>query len=260
MSDVKSLKNIKLEENATSDLLNIVLNVSSEMGIRVWLDQGTLLGIVREGKLISWDNDVDISSWSDDWSKENEKVFRSRLFSQGVDSVVIPRNGAISMTWQAKFRKRSSSRELPVNLVRYTRDNSQAVRLFAKPRLNFKSIVGKVLIAIPCRCLRFFIKIYTIVRPDPSVHARLVQKLENIHRVLWLYRDRYLRGSQLIEAKVPQCFFDNLLEIKLNSSRTLIPAKYEEYLTLKYGTDWMTPRQMWVTWEDDGAISNTNKV
>jgi len=37
--------------------------------IEYWLDYGTLLGAVREGKFISWDKDIDISVWYKDAAK-----------------------------------------------------------------------------------------------------------------------------------------------------------------------------------------------
>jgi len=38
-------------------------------GAKYWLDEGTLLGVVREGELIKWDHDVDISAAGDDIGK-----------------------------------------------------------------------------------------------------------------------------------------------------------------------------------------------
>lgn len=35
-------------------------------GVKYWLDEGTLLGVVRGGELIKWDHDVDISAAGDD--------------------------------------------------------------------------------------------------------------------------------------------------------------------------------------------------
>ena len=41
-------------------------DVASAAGIRYWLDFGTLLGVVRDGDLIAWDDDVDVSCREED--------------------------------------------------------------------------------------------------------------------------------------------------------------------------------------------------
>lgn len=40
-----------------------------EAGIHYWLDYGALLGAVREGGMIPWDNDADIGILLEDWGK-----------------------------------------------------------------------------------------------------------------------------------------------------------------------------------------------
>ena len=42
-------------------ILNRTCNILSEIGVEYWLCNGTLLGIIRDGKLIPWDNDLDIA-------------------------------------------------------------------------------------------------------------------------------------------------------------------------------------------------------
>ena len=52
--------------------LKIVKEVFNKNGIEYWLDYGTLIGAVRESKILDWDYDTDISFW---W-KDVEKVHR----------------------------------------------------------------------------------------------------------------------------------------------------------------------------------------
>lgn len=42
-------------------LLAQVTTILDDLGLPYWLEGGTLLGIIREGRLLPWDNDVDIS-------------------------------------------------------------------------------------------------------------------------------------------------------------------------------------------------------
>jgi len=43
------------------DMLKKVTNILDDKGIKYWLEGGTLLGIIREDRLLPWDNDMDIS-------------------------------------------------------------------------------------------------------------------------------------------------------------------------------------------------------
>ena len=54
----------KLEE-----MLFNVVKLLEEEGVEYWLDFGTLLGLVRDGAIIEWDEDVDISIWQTSYDK-----------------------------------------------------------------------------------------------------------------------------------------------------------------------------------------------
>lgn len=43
------------------EMLRVVTNVLESAGVRYWLDGGTLLGIIREQRLLPWDTDMDIA-------------------------------------------------------------------------------------------------------------------------------------------------------------------------------------------------------
>ena len=46
--------------------------------INYWVCHGTLLGIIRDNKLLSWDSDIDFAVWEDEYSKEDIlKIFLS---------------------------------------------------------------------------------------------------------------------------------------------------------------------------------------
>lgn len=50
-------------------MLRAVTDVLDDAGVRYWLDSGTLLGIIREQRLLPWDTDMDISLDSESVSR-----------------------------------------------------------------------------------------------------------------------------------------------------------------------------------------------
>ena len=52
-----------MDEAIAVDNLRQVKTILDEYRINYWLDIGTLLGAVRDGKIISWDHDIDLGTW-----------------------------------------------------------------------------------------------------------------------------------------------------------------------------------------------------
>jgi phosphorylcholine metabolism protein LicD len=55
-------------------LLNDVTDVLDKYDVKYWLDFGTLLGIVRENRILPWDDDIDISIFESDIEIMKTKV------------------------------------------------------------------------------------------------------------------------------------------------------------------------------------------
>lgn len=49
----------------TLGMLSAVSQALDAAGVRYWLEGGTLLGVVREGRLLPWDTDVDLATTDD---------------------------------------------------------------------------------------------------------------------------------------------------------------------------------------------------
>ena len=55
-------------------LLNEITDILDEHHVKYWLDFGTLLGVVREKRILPWDDDIDISIFEEDEKVMLEKV------------------------------------------------------------------------------------------------------------------------------------------------------------------------------------------
>ncbi|RLF45878.1 MAG: hypothetical protein DRN09_01115, partial [Thermoplasmata archaeon] len=51
-----------MDEKVAVEALRQVKEILDKYGVEYWLDSGTLLGAVRDGKFIPWDGDIDLGS------------------------------------------------------------------------------------------------------------------------------------------------------------------------------------------------------
>ena len=63
-----------VQENTLIDLLRQIKEVLNKHNIEFWLDCGTLLGAVREGKFLEWEHDIDLGAGKKKLSKNLYKT------------------------------------------------------------------------------------------------------------------------------------------------------------------------------------------
>ena len=61
-----------------------VAQILNDNKINYWLCHGTLLGVIRENRLLPWDLDIDIAIWDDEYSKEDilKLFYKNENFQQ----------------------------------------------------------------------------------------------------------------------------------------------------------------------------------
>ena len=76
------LKRLQLVE---LDILKEFIRVCNELNVKYFLDSGTLLGCIRHGGFIPWDDDIDVSMPREDYEiflKEGQKLLKNKYFLQ----------------------------------------------------------------------------------------------------------------------------------------------------------------------------------
>jgi phosphorylcholine metabolism protein LicD len=74
-------RNRRFKEKGKEALFNID-KVFNEIGIKYWLEFGTLLGAVREKDFIAHDLDIDLGCFLEDYHEKNEKIFNKYGFKK----------------------------------------------------------------------------------------------------------------------------------------------------------------------------------
>ena len=235
-------------ESLLLELLKQVIEVLENHKITYWLDGGTLLGAVRDGKFIDWDNDIDIGSWDMDYKRDVKKLISLSLIDKGLSIGLYENN--------MNIRKG----QVCVDVKFYLLKNNNAV----EPKFMPRNTIGKIL----------YILSKSLIAPNhisadhmKSFYGSTAVKLSNlITQAIPLFMRPglsklmmaafYQFGSEDITEVVPAIFFKYFSNMTFYGMTFKVPEKTEQYLVYRYGTNWLTPVKDWVTERDDGSIRN----
>jgi len=236
------------KEQLLIDILQQVKEVLGEHGIEFWLDCGTLLGAVRDGKFIPWEHDLDFGMWQADLNDEIKRALSKDFNNRGYntrfadDHVNIAKRGNTSTFADINFYHLSGDEAIkPTRLAidQIGRLAGYFSKIWTNPHLYevkrssaLVKRVGMWLIIRTGRAIPAFVR-----RPIARFFSRV-----------------YKQRSRDISWVVPAHFFHRLSTIRFYGQEFRIPADIEAYLSYRYGEDWRVPKKSWVTECEDGAI------
>lgn len=237
------------KEATLTNLLWQVKEVLDKHNVEFWLDCGTLLGAVRNGKFIPWEHDIDFGAWQDNFSDSTKILLCKEFSKRGLGASIYQhhinvRKKEVEETW------------LDVNFYYLNKDKVIMPRLFPTNAMGrFFSYFLHVLFA-PYRCK---------VDRTKSIKKRFIMNaLINISCAIpfilrkWLIQmgmiiyKRY--GSKDVSWVIPNKYFTHLSTIRFYGMEFKVPAKSEEYLTYRYGKDWRIPKRDWITGREEMMV------
>ncbi len=200
------------------------VRILNETGLPYCMDSGVLLGLMREGKLLDHEKDIDLQMWA-----EHEGRLRELLpvfWQAGYLVTIWLYRGLI---YQYRFTKEG---ELPVHLMLYRRSGEWAWCPAGEG-------IGP---PFPRRVTRRFYRYFVIAR------KRLRDHLVATDVADFPWRLRRSLGTWWVHSD----YFDHL--IYCSRFETYVPEKWEEYLAFRYRT-WQFPKRKWNFWRKDGALN-----
>jgi phosphorylcholine metabolism protein LicD len=244
-----------LNEKLAINNLREVKEILDKYNIRYWLDHGSLLGAVREGKIIEGDSDIDLGTMFESTKQivSTFPEFREKGFSVFLDDKYCTSNG-ISIH---RF-----GHEIGISLYCSENDNAW-----------FRFILGKNLFAMFSHLLVHLLSIRVYPKAEKifasgdklrSLIYRLAFRLpislrQSSRHLVWSIFKRV--GGKVYLLMVPKTYFEKLRTVEFYGMRFSIPSDAEGYLEYHYGKDWKTPKKEWKTpkkdWDwtkEDGAV------
>jgi len=216
-----------------------VVDILNTHKISYWLTDGTLLGIVRENRILPWDLDIDIAVWKSEVQKIDViKIFEDEGFKQ---MVMMPNMDCIHFMIDGT----------EVDIGFYSDKNSEVYIKWAYPsskkldRLTFLFINTIFLYSNKCITSNYkksFLN--SIVQYLIELFSNLLTgKIKN--RMYIYARNKY----SYIGCTYPINLLD-LKKIKFKDHEVIVPKDSDEYLRLTYGDNWRVPNKKYDMYED----------
>jgi len=206
-----------------------IINLFNKYQINYWLDSGTLLGIMRDGKIIKDDKDIDIGMWVKDEIKL--KKLLSLIVKKGY---LVDISSYGNYNFKYKFIPEENNRELyviDINLFNVYRKYAWCPQV-----LNFR-----LYYKLSFKLRRFISNIYFIYKIN--------KKVKNVTKI---QITRYPNLLKHLETWwVPVNYFKETIFLK--DLRIFVPKDWENYLEFRYG-NWGIPNKDWVFINDDKGL------
>jgi len=233
---------LKEIENSLVDLLCQVKEVLDKNNIEFWLDCGTLLGAVRDSKIIPGESDLDLGAWSEKIPHNTQLSIAKELSDKDFKVFIAECHMTIV-----------NSKKTWADINFYRSINEKAIFPLSVPKTRFGVLLRmsyEVLVAPYYHYFHFkniFRSLLVILSHLlPSLLRREIAKV-----ILSAYKQMNFMDVSWV---VPIQYFNNFSTIKFYGMEFKVPAQTEDYLAYRYGKDWRIPRKDWITERDDGAV------
>lgn len=225
-----------------------VFDSANKIGINVLLFYGALLGMVRENRLLPWNNDVELACLYEDTLIKKFKILTDDLNDKGYFAVFYSTIGAIAV--------HKPGYKVSVNLNIFWIKDDLAIR----PHEPASSLKLKVpLLARFFWWCAYFSGAYTnkkyINKVELGALDKTKLKIITLFRIFPLtFRRRFIEFFHFMSRKVgaisqktaiPLEFLKNHKFIDFYGTRVSVPFHAEKLLSLIYGDDWNFPKDDW---------------
>lgn len=245
----KSIKD-KTKEEIMIENLKDIKEIFDKHNIKFWLDWGTLLGAIRDGKIMEYDDDIDLGIMEDDFKKIYSILpeINKKGFFIDASLIFIPKfcflrwDYGIDIWPYSKLGKNTfstyGSAPLKSRIARVLRF---IYNLFMHQKTNTNLVISsnkfELIIAFFIRCV-FSIFPYKLKKSFAEMSQKILMK-------------NYIR---LVKVIVLKYYFERFRNFEFYNITFNVPFDAEGYLKYKYGEDWKTPRRKWDWVKEDKSV------
>ena len=254
------MSEIKIIQNKILEILKIFIETCEENNLTYYALGGTLLGAVRHGGFIPWDDDIDIGMPREDYEKFKKiasEKFNDRYLFLSEDTPGYKK--AFSVI-------RDTSTKIVMNYSNIEQEESLWIDIFPIDGLPEKGVKRKLhekryLFRRMMVQLSQFNSIVNQNKTNRPWHEKVIIKIAEILKIENLLsfekaQQKYLAsikkysitegyagnftGAYKLRELVPSCYFGEPVKLDFEGIKLNCPNKYKDYLKAIYGDNYMT--------------------
>ena len=220
--------------------LDIITNVLAETEYMFLLDQGTLLGLYRDGKFIEWDSDIDMAIISDHPTHEIVSELSSVLKTNRINFRSFGQNIFIVID------------RIPVGLNIYKRNKSKYEFYFTRVKFSY-GIFSRIFYKMRNYSCQFYSDYYF----DVKLIDRMMQYLLkiNFNKIFTKKIQNRFFQEETRKVIIPSYFFEKKSHLSYNHKKYPIPFETEQYLAFRYGETWRVADSKFYFFDDDKSVT-----
>ena len=247
-------ENFKTQSN-TNELVSALIElkrICDEQDLRFWLNYGALLGMVRENRLLPWNNDVELGCWAHEVPYHKMKAVTDALGLLGYNCFYYRSFGTLNI-------KKDTGVNININL--YWCEGGYAVRPHETP----SKFQNRHILASFFYWLSAYIYLYPSGVKKGFRHRNFRDTVKlTVYRVFDFTSPRFRKicfyklldlsqyfGGVFQQTAIPKKYFCNLFPNDFYGCEMYYPAKSVELLALIYGEDWRIPKENWSFYHED---------
>lgn len=231
-----------MNELLAKKVLKEVKEVLDMHNVEFWLNFGALLGAVRDGKFINYDDDIELNAWAYKVTEKHIKDVSKELCRRGFNVYYS------TLTDYISIRKHN----IPIAFSLYTLEENKAVRPH-EPMANasIMTLIPYILSEVFSRNRVGRINLETILGLKRAIIFLAVTSTSLFPEILRrkiaiLFRRISIKISgDYGKTRFPGRFYLELRNLAFYGATFKVPNDTEEYLEFVYGPDWRVPLKDW---------------
>jgi hypothetical protein len=219
-----------VSEQEKLQLLKKVTKILDENNIEYWLEFGTLLGCIRDGKFIEWDSDIDLGVWCLDKIKELEQEFINKGLKLSIER---DNRGCYTPVLKVSSEKHTF---FHVDIMEFQKINDNYIYKFVTRNNIICRLANTLAVASKGRYYK-----------NGIVSPVTMKKIELIFNIL-PYREKIRKIISEIDYFFSmKCVYRykkfNTINVKFYDIYVKIPEDYQKQLLYCFGNTWSTPNR-----------------
>lgn len=227
------------------EILDVVDTFCRENNINYWLDSGTLLGAIRHGGYIPWDDDIDIGMLRKDYDfflkKFNEKNERYKVYSIENNKNFPYPFGKVLDTHTILYEPNEQGVKLSVNIDVFIYDNAPNDDKIINKMYKKRDFYNKIY-----HFLLYKTKLYNVDKLNPVKNTikKICSKISPCffcrkivkNSKKYMYKETDWVGNFLCVTKIkaPKEIFDEYVEVNFEGKNYKAPIGWDRWLTCFY--------------------------